>query len=68
MCNKEFYSASNLKTHILIHTKEKPYKKPYVYELCDKLFSHNGCLKIRLQVHTKEKPYHIDNLRKSHSI
>ncbi|KAL1005165.1 hypothetical protein UPYG_G00055430 [Umbra pygmaea] len=52
-CGKDFVSSTNLKTHLLYLSGEKP----HVCSLCGKGFVQTSCLKRHLRTHTGEKPY-----------
>ena len=56
VCHKEFSRASNLKQHMMIHTREKP----HVCSHCGKSFSKKSNLKTHLRTHTGEHPYSCD--------
>ncbi|XP_060873508.1 zinc finger protein 254-like [Metopolophium dirhodum] len=63
ICSKLFSYKGTLKTHLIIHTKEKPYK----CHICSKSYSYKGTLKTHLIIHTKEKPYKCHICSKSYS-
>uniref|UniRef100_A0A4W4GI21 C2H2-type domain-containing protein n=1 Tax=Electrophorus electricus TaxID=8005 RepID=A0A4W4GI21_ELEEL len=54
ICGKPFRSDRLLKTHMIVHQKERPYR----CELCGKCYSYPHVLKIHLRTHTGERPYH----------
>ena len=53
ICGKDFAHQGHFRSHILIHSGEKPYK----CTLCGKGFAQQGTLKRHVRIHSGEKPY-----------
>ena len=55
ICGKFFQKPSLLRTHMLTHTKERPFK----CDICEKTFSQRVNLKTHSRVHTGEMPFQL---------
>ncbi|XP_055595315.1 zinc finger protein 691-like [Uranotaenia lowii] len=55
-CGKGFFTAKNLKQHMLCHTDQRP----FACDLCPMSFPTKGSLKTHMVTHTREKNYICD--------
>ncbi|XP_051523834.1 PR domain zinc finger protein 12-like [Myxocyprinus asiaticus] len=53
ICHRGFNSRSNLRSHMRIHTQDKP----FVCRFCNRRFSQSSTLRNHVRLHTGERPY-----------
>ncbi|XP_053617013.1 zinc finger protein 32-like isoform X2 [Plodia interpunctella] len=61
ICKRSYNTLSNLKTHSVTHSTERPYQ----CHLCKKSFKRNQDLKFHINLHSGEKPYKCPFCEKS---
>ncbi|KAH3736858.1 hypothetical protein DPMN_043433 [Dreissena polymorpha] len=63
ICKKTISSRSNLRVHMMIHTREQPHTCPYPG--CGKKFTQRSPLQRHMAIHSGEKPWRCDTCGKS---
>jgi len=53
VCSKRSTNKISMKSHTIVHTRERPYKCPF----CRKRFNQKSNLKRHTRIHTGERPY-----------